>query len=250
MDAHISIHGEGELGISAGLFAALLIVLIAAPGSLLPVGGRETVIDENVWANRLADWLQGVFLESRVSEDDVAYEASGGGMQARLSSEGIQLLIEADEAPIRISLVGANAVEPRGSVVTDARLYSFRGSPAGLGFRAYESVVYPAIYPGIDLVFETTREGLKYEFRLAPGANPGRIALAYDTGTTLRLREDGALAIRRGNTVLLDAPPSAFQPSGPVPCQYDLITTYSHGFRCWNWNPSEPLVITPSCTRR
>ncbi len=55
----------------------------------------------------------------------------------------------------------------------------------------YARVRYRSIYPGIDLVYYGSRAALEYDLIVAPGADPGRIALAVDGPATLQ-------SIRRG----------------------------------------------------
>ena len=44
----------------------------------------------------------------------------------------------------------------------------------------YAKVRYEAIYPGIDLVYYGTQREIEYDFIVAPGASPSRIALGFD----------------------------------------------------------------------
>ena len=62
----------------------------------------------------------------------------------------------------------------------------FRGRPEEwhTGLRTFQRIVYPDLWPGIDLAYTGAggagaTSALKYEFVVHPGADPGRIRLAY-----------------------------------------------------------------------
>ena len=63
--------------------------------------------------------------------------------------------------------------------------------------------MYRDLWPGIDLVFHGRGSRLKYEFHVAPGADPSRIRLAYDGARDVSLGHDGALEL---DTALGTAP--------------------------------------------
>src|SRR4029079_17853790 len=44
----------------------------------------------------------------------------------------------------------------------------------------YESVRYPSVYQGIDVVFHGNQMHLEYDFVLSPGAKPGEIRIAFE----------------------------------------------------------------------
>lgn len=49
-----------------------------------------------------------------------------------------------------------------------------------VGLPTYSSVIYYDLWPGIDLIFQATTEGLKYEYRLSHIADPGWIGLEVE----------------------------------------------------------------------
>lgn len=78
------------------------------------------------------------------------------------------------------SFLGSDS-RPEGADPRPARFNFFYGSnPAGWlsNVPAYGSVIYRDLWPGIDLTYYGTPAGLKYEFTLAPGADPDLIRLA------------------------------------------------------------------------
>src|SRR5262245_54346273 len=59
----------------------------------------------------------------------------------------------------------------------------------------FETVEYAGVYPGVDVVFRGAEEGLRYDFVVAPGADPTAIGLEFDGATGLRVDGAGDLLI-------------------------------------------------------
>jgi hypothetical protein len=70
---------------------------------------------------------------------------------------------------------------PRGEGRTPATVSYFKGPEScwRTGLKTYSRLVYKELWPGIDLVYSTAAHTLKYQFVVRPGADPGRIRLAY-----------------------------------------------------------------------
>src|ERR1017187_6804566 len=85
---------------------------------------------------------------------------------------------------LRMSLIGAN---PEANAVGLARQpgvvsYFIGNDPKNWrsGIPTYGKVKYPQIYRGVDLVFYGNQRQLEYDFVVAPGADPSRIAWRID----------------------------------------------------------------------
>jgi hypothetical protein len=85
---------------------------------------------------------------------------------------------------LRMSLIGANAkanavgLAPQPGVVS----YFIGNDPKNWrsGIPTYGKVNYGQIYPGVDLIFYGNQRQLEYDFVVAPGADPSRIAWRID----------------------------------------------------------------------
>ena len=66
--------------------------------------------------------------------------------------------------------------------------------------RVVGQVVDRSIYPGIDFVIHGDRNPLEYDFRLAPGAEPNRIELAFEGGGRPEIDARGDLILHAGQT--------------------------------------------------
>ncbi len=75
----------------------------------------------------------------------------------------------------------------------------------------YQQLTYRGLWPGIDMVFAGRDGSLKYEFHLAPGADPSDIRLGYSGADGLSLSPDGALLVDTPLGALRDSSPTSYQ---------------------------------------
>ncbi len=117
----------------------------------------------------------------------------------------------------------------------------------------FKRVVYRALWPGVDLVYETTGRGLKYSFELAPGADPARVRLAYTGTNDVRINDAGQLVVSTSAGQLRDDRPVTYQEVGGkrvvVASAYTLESgpggEHRVGFRLGAYDRARPLVIDP-----
>ena len=151
-------------------------------------------------------------------------------------------------------LSGARPVQPVGRAASEQR-FNYRRGPQSAwreGVPSWESVTYPGLYPGVDLVVAGRKGGLKYEFHVAPGADWRPIALRYEGIAGLKLRDDGALELTPapGWAPLVDGAPVIYQdsPAGrtAVAGRFRLTGDRTLGFEVTGaYDSSKPLVIDP-----
>jgi PKD repeat protein len=114
----------------------------------------------------------------------------------------------------------------------------------------FSSIEYRQLYSGIDLRYRGTEGILKREFAVAPGADPERIAIAYNGIEGLALNQDGSLAITTALGILTDQAPVAYQEIDgiyiPVTVSYRLLDDRIVGFKLGEYDPSYTLVIDPT----
>ena len=67
------------------------------------------------------------------------------------------------------------------------------------GIPTYARVKYEGVYPSVSLVYYGTRGNVEYDFVVAPGADPGRIAMAVDGGLSIDERGDLMVATEVGD---------------------------------------------------
>ncbi len=159
---------------------------------------------------------------------------------------------------VKLDFVGANAgVRPIGEERTSTTFSFFKGPPDQwhTGVATYRRIVYKELWPGIDLVFYGTVDQMKYEFVVHPGADPGRIGLAY-RGAEVRRNGAGQLEVRTPMGGFTDELPTAYQEVGgrrfPVAVEYALRVTdrspsTTHlAFSLGDYDPTLPLIIDPA----
>lgn len=117
------------------------------------------------------------------------------------------------------------------------------------GVAGYGRVSYAGVYPGVDLSFYGRQRQLEYDFRVAPGADVGRIGLSLSGARSLRLDRGGDLVLGTAAGPLRQRAPVIYQPVGgrrqPVSGGYVLEGRGRVGFRVGRYDHSLPLVIDP-----
>jgi hypothetical protein len=115
---------------------------------------------------------------------------------------------------VKLDFVGANPdVRPVGQDETGTMISYFKGTPKDWksGLPTYSKIVYPNLWPGIDLVYYGTTNKLKYEFVVHPGADPSVIRLAYRGAEGVAVERDGRLKVRTPAGDFSDDVPIAYQ---------------------------------------
>lgn len=112
----------------------------------------------------------------------------------------------------------------------------------------YGKVKYQDLYPGVDLVFYGIDSGLKYDFIVNPGKDPGIIKLNFNGSEDTYIKENGDLVLLVNGTEIVHQAPYIYQEIGGskvnVPGKYQLnngVVTFQVG----DYNPEWPLVIDP-----
>jgi hypothetical protein len=115
------------------------------------------------------------------------------------------------------------------------------------GVPSYAQVVYRNLWPGIDLAFRGDQGEIKYEFHVAPGADPRAIRLRYRGAERVTL-DQGDLVLHTAFGVLRDNQPVSYQDIDgervPVASDYALADG-THAFSIGGYDPDHPLVIDP-----
>ena len=170
---------------------------VAGPGPVMlePGSGSSTGFREN-----LGQFHDGnVMYYQRLSDGGIAFERDGIVMTVmepvdgervrylldptydrREAREELVSIIQQESAghSVRLTFEGANDVEPVGRLPLEGVHNYFIGNDPGAwttGVREFSQVVYEDLWEGIDLVYLTTDAGLKYEFRVSPGASVSTI---------------------------------------------------------------------------
>ena len=113
----------------------------------------------------------------------------------------------------------------------------------------YGAVAYRELYPGIDMLYRGEGRDLKSEFVVAPGADPSRIRVRYAGAGSVRVGEDGALAIPVDGRELREQAPSIYQErSGrrvAVEGRFAVDADGAVGFQVGDYDVARPLIVDP-----
>jgi uncharacterized repeat protein (TIGR01451 family) len=121
-------------------------------------------------------------------------------------------------------------------------------------------VEYQAIYPGVDLVYYGNQGQLEYDFRVAPNADPGKIALSF-SGATTKI-DAGNLVLSTANGDIRFHAPRVYQPAlaqstksaagdektigeAKVAGSFRQLADGKIGFAIGDYDRSRELVIDP-----
>ncbi len=114
---------------------------------------------------------------------------------------------------------------------------------------AYQGFLYPSIYEGIDLKVYSSGANVKYDFIVAPSANPNDILIEYAGYESLVVSKAGDLLLKTPLAEIIEKKPVAFQyidgKKITVACQY-LLADNRLSFSFVNgYDPCYELVIDP-----
>ena len=118
------------------------------------------------------------------------------------------------------------------------------------GVPLYEEVRSREVYPGIDLVFHGDQQRLEYDFRVSPGADPGRIRFKITGAEKIAVDENGDLLLHAAKTEFRMRKPVLYQQIGerrrPVDGGFSLEAGKLVAFHVGAYDKKLPLVIDPT----
>ncbi|MBN2492702.1 MAG: SBBP repeat-containing protein [Planctomycetes bacterium] len=200
------------------------------------------------------------FVENRgLDPANVAYTVDGADKSLFFAPGGITFRLKGEDQAwvVKLDFVGANPdVAPQGEDRQQAIVSYFRGPRRDwkTGLRTFARIVYRALWPGIDLVYSGTANELKYEFVVAPGADPAQIQLRYRGAESVEVTAASSLKVTTPAGSFEDAAPVAWQEIDSqrvsVAMAYRLDPEagkeVEFGFDLGAYDPAHPLVLDPA----
>ena len=190
-------------------------------------------------------------------EAETDFVARGIGYAVYLSGGDAAIVLKHAAAPrpeiVRMRLVGRQV----GSRVTGVdeqpgRSNHLIGRDARrwrTGVRSYAKVAYDDVYPGVDLVYYGNQQQLEYDFIVAPGVAPARIAFQIDGATNTAIDPAGNLVLTTSAGTLTHRAPVVYQESNgtrrSIEGRYVVRPDGQVGFDIGEHDESLPLVIDP-----
>ena len=156
-------------------------------------------------------------------------------------------------ATLRMKLVGANAAAKAAGMdeLPGKSNYFIGNDPKKwrVNVPTYAKVKYEQVYRGVDLVYYGNQRQLEYDLIVAPGADPGRIVVAFDGAETLRLDEAGNLVVTTAVGEARQHKPVVYQSDGvgrrQISARYEILDGQRIRFDVDHYDASKPLVIDP-----
>lgn len=160
---------------------------------------------------------------------------------------------EPTAAVLRFQFIGARAgAGMDGLEALPARVNYLIGSDQTqwrTGAPVFGAVKYADLWPGVEVIYRGSPQQLSYEFRLAPGADPGLIRLAVQGARSVAVDADGGLVLDTGAGRLRQSRPVIYQDIAGVRRLlnggFALLGENQIGFQIAAYDPSQPLVIDP-----
>lgn len=113
----------------------------------------------------------------------------------------------------------------------------------------YARVEYAQVYPGIDLIYYGNQRQLEYDFVVAPGADPGAIALTFDGARSIATDATGNLVLTTADGQLQLQKPTIYQLADGVRHEvagnFALQESGTVRFDVSAYDVTAPLVIDP-----
>ncbi len=240
------------VGVSALLVLAFTLAS-QREGVLAPAPGDVTAAEQRS-IERGFSKLPVAFVPNRGQVDARAnYYARGSGYGFYFTESKVVLALAKGERTqvLDLAFVGANR-DPQitSGRPTGATVNELGAGPRQAGLSSHARITYRDLWPGIDMVFFGAKGKLNYEFRLAPGADPGDIRLAYRGAEGVSLASGGHLVLDTELGALTDSRPRTYQrirgDRRPVRSGYALREGNSFGFRLGAYDSARPLVIDPA----
>ena len=184
-----------------------------------------------------------------MAEASVRYIAATSEMSAAFAGDSATFRIHGEQVQVRFA--GANrGAAPEGVEPLAAKANFFLGQDPHkwhTGVPTFQRILYRNLYPGIDLTYSGTKDRIKSEFTVAPGAGPRFIRLEYSG--TLSIAANGDLIVRSAGSELRERAPEIFQKTTAgrvqVAGRYRLIDEHAAGFEVDSYDALLPLVIDP-----
>lgn len=113
----------------------------------------------------------------------------------------------------------------------------------------YAKVQYQAVYPGVDLVYYGNQRQLEYDFVVAPGAKPEKIAFRVAGALSVSIDRQGSLVLQTPNGIIRQHQPKIYQEVNGqkkvIAGSYVLLGKQEVGFKVAAYDHTQPLVIDP-----
>ncbi|MBD3192861.1 MAG: hypothetical protein GF308_19635 [Candidatus Heimdallarchaeota archaeon] len=150
------------------------------------------------------------------------------------------------DSAVTLEFVKSLKVQPKGIDSLETKSHFFLGNAnVHTNVPNVKTIVYQNLWDGIDLYYKTTMKGIKYEFKVAPGANPNDIIIRCLGEDNLTIYAD-KITFEKNGKQLIDKGLTVFEENGQ---KIDAVIrsrgSNTFGFQIGNYNVHQTLVIDP-----
>ncbi len=194
--------------------------------------------------------------EAGSGSDPAQFFARGNNYQFQVSATGVQMTLRntaTESAAVRMQFVGASAgAQIRGDAELPGRINYLIGNDRAqwrVGVTPFGKIRVEELYPGVNLVYYGNQRQLEYDFTLAPGADPGAIAMRFDGADKLSINPEGELIVSLAGGEIRQRKPVIYQAIGGgrkvIAGGYRLVDARTVTFEVSQYDRRQPLVIDP-----
>jgi hypothetical protein len=205
---------------------------------------------------------QPLYFEANKGQADSAaqFVARGRDSQFLISPDAAQFVLCKTTAPgafsaraIRMQFVGADSrAQISGADELPGKInYLIGNEPAGwqTGVPTFARVRVADIYSGVNLIYHGNQRQLEYDFTVAPGADPGTIAIRFDGADNISISPAGELTLKLGGSEIRQPKPVIYQTVNgarrEISGGYNILDARTVAFAVGDYDRSLPLVIDP-----
>ena len=235
------------------IIIVVLMLPVASTIGMPPMDNPQTPsVREDVPAPEVNGFLEN---GGQVDDDRIRFYSwnPSGGMA--LTDDGVIMTVVDGE-----NGVGANVVlefdgaSPSGAVGNDplpGATNFLRGQDPSAwckGLRTYQEVLYPDLYPGIDLVYRIVEGRVKYDLVLRPDADLSEFRVQVSGHLAMDVDPVGDLVIGTAAGPLRDGGLLAYYADDPgttVDCSFELRDENAFGFSIGTHDEARTIVIDP-----
>jgi hypothetical protein len=157
------------------------------------------------------------------------------------------------ERTVRMQFAGASGrAQLSGAEEMAGKINYFTGNdPARwqTGVPAFGQVRVAGLYPGVNLAYHANQRRLEYDFTVAPGADPGVIAIRFEGADNISVNPAGDLVLRLGDSEIRQPKPEIYQTVNGVRQTvrggFTMLDARTVAFAVGDYDRGRPLVIDP-----
>jgi len=178
------------------------------------------------------------------NEEIMHYGQFSGGMIGFGASK-IFIWLENSTKCITMTFLGSEDVQPIAKTFATYKSNYFLGDRGTfVGVRASSSIVYEDLYPGIDLEYHSTSEGVKYQFLVNPGAHYQNIRVQCEGYDYFSIHDKEVVFTNEGAN-FVDAGLLVYQDEESLEASFRLLSENVYGFDIPDYDETRLLVIDP-----